>query len=52
MVGMSGAVSTFSASSGGDASGSPVFNWRYYAYGSSMGLHMFSGVKLTVLTIH
>ena len=36
MVGMSGAVSTFSASSGG-ASGSPSFNWRYYAYGSTIG---------------
>ena len=39
MVGMSGSVSTLSASSGGGgASGSPVFNWRYYAYGSSIGI--------------
>ena len=37
MVGMSGPVSTLSASSGGGASGSPVFNWRYYAYGSAIG---------------
>ena len=35
MTGMSGSVSTLSASSGG-ASGAPEFNWRYYAYGQSI----------------
>ena len=37
MVGMSGAVSTLTGGSTAPVSGSPEFNWRYYAYGSNMG---------------
>ena len=36
MLGMSGAVSTLTK--GGGGGGSPTFNWRYYAYGSTMGV--------------
>jgi len=37
MAGMSGAVSTLTGGST-VVSGSPQFNWRYYAYGSTIGI--------------